>query len=49
MISKVQQIAQKIGKKLKKCGEHEQTQMEKAGERKKGRSTKKKNKEGNDK
>ena len=33
MISKVKQIAQEIGLKIKKCGEHEQIQMEKAGER----------------
>ena len=34
MISKVQQIAQEIRQKIKKCGEHEQIQMEEAGERK---------------
>ena len=34
MISKMQEIAQEIGLKRKKCGENEQIQMEKAGERK---------------
>ena len=33
MIAKVKKIAQEIGLK-KKCGEHEQIQMEKTGERK---------------
>ena len=31
MMSKVQQIAQEIGVKIKKCGEHDQIQLEKAG------------------
>ena len=34
MISKLQQIAQGIGPNIKKCEEHEQIQMENAGERK---------------
>ena len=34
MISKMQEIAQEIGLKRKKCGENEQIQMEKAVERK---------------
>ena len=49
MISGVQQIAQEIGDKIKKCGEHQQTQMEKAGERKNRKVNRRKKKAGNDK
>ena len=34
MILKVQQIGQEIRVKIKKCEEHQQTQKEKAGEKK---------------
>ena len=45
LISKVQQIAQEIGVKLK----NEQIQMEKAGKRKYRKINRRKNKTGNDK
>ena len=45
LISKVQQIAQEIGAKLK----NEQIQMEKAGKRKYRKINRRKNKTGNDK